>query len=1095
MRRHIVSCAAMLLAGMGASLAIQQTPGGAPASGSVAAPADASIERLATTYRFENDGTGSVEIQGRFKALTVAGRDALGRFVMAYDPGHEEVRFDRLQTVKPSGPTIAADPVQVVERRVPLAGGLEAGYAMLPAPNFEVGDSLEVAVTRLLTTPIAKGEFWAEHLPASGDRTGPETVVLDLPAERPVAFWYDPATPPTVAVHGGRVVYRWELPPPSRGRLAAEPRATFAVSSFTSWEKLGDWFLHLEAGGAGSGEKARTQAESLVARSRSTREKAEAIYSWVSTSVRYLSLALAGNGFQPHAVDDVLAKAYGDCKDKNLLLATMLRDVGIQAQSALVSVAGKLRYPDVPIPSQFDHVVTVIALDSGETWIDSSLEVARFGQLLPSLRGGKALLVRPSGSVLVPIPEAPAPADTMEIRVSGSVTGAGTLTSSTEVELCGEVELPWRLLFHSGASDAIAAFGQGLAGVELAGAVADGTTSSDPAAVDEPFVIRLAAHKPGFINPLGTRNSPSIPSLIAWATARTEAASGSSSSLGAGQGADSGSEPDDRPINGLSRVRETIDLALPEGYSVEPPQDVHIQNGGLTYDATYESFAGRLHVERTVRRQDPGAAGAEAAWAALAQVVKGDAQQVAEFRRTAAGTGAEDALAGLSADELNQLGSKALNENQFETARATLAKAVAKDPESRYAWNNLGRAYLGLREWRKAEADFRKQIEVNPLDQYAFNNLGEALRNQQRFREAVEAYRSQLGVNPFDPFALPNLGRTLDDTYRFADAVPVLKQAHRVAPNDARVGVLLAHALREIGRDDEVRELLAEVNRTPGFPPLQEATLDMIPTDQPGLAVRIVNVGSADVDAVEQAANRRVADARARLNGETTPDTAFDDVARLAKVAEDLDTLGQIWLRRGNRDKARDYFTEALAISLSPAVAAQLADLEAAAGHMEKALRYEALARQGPAKVRAVPAAIEAWAEKKFKDRQERDAAMNAFAWELRDPRRISAQSPHRAAGAEPVGPGRVLVRALVAATGDVIAVAPLQGREPWRAQAVAIAKKLKLPPARVGGEPVRTSRTLDFRTTPSQTVEGVWGYGLNPSLEFWMPSLAQPMY
>jgi tetratricopeptide (TPR) repeat protein len=1092
MHRSIFSIAGMLFANVAISLSTQQSIEGGQPAPSGAAPADVTIERLETTYQFENNGTGHILLQGRAKALTVAGRDSLGRFGMTYDPRHEKLRVDQLRTIKANGQIIPADRSQLTEGSLPSQGGLEVGYAMLPAANFETGDSIEFSATRVVTDPIAKGEFWAEHFRSPGDRIGPETVALDLPAERAVAFWYDPTTPPTVTSQNGRVVYRWSLPPPGAGGPQARPQATFAVSSFTTWGKLGDWYLRLQDAAGANATATREKATTLVASTQSSSEQAAVLYAWVSRSIRYVSLALGGNGFQPHPVDDVLAKSYGDCKDKHLLLATMLKDVGIEAVPALVSVADDLRYPSVPTPGQFDHVLTVITVGREETWVDSSLEVARFGQLLPSLRGRRALVLRSSRSGLVTIPEAPNQANTVEVRVSGSVSAGGTLSCTTEIQFCGEADLPWRLLFHSGAGEATAALGKALAQAQADGAVADHTTSSDPEAVEEPFTVRYAASKTGFINPFGTRSSSSLPSLMVWLTDTTgEPVQPSPSAQGAGSEAGAGNQA----ILAPTRLTETIDIAVPDGYAVEVPQAVHIRNAGLTFDATYEFVGGHLNGTRTLERKSTKEPGADRAWAALQQVVKGDTKQAAGFRRAAGSTNSEDPLARLSADELAQLGFKAVEDKQFETARATLSKAVEKDQKHLYAWNNLGRAYLGLREWQKAEAALRKQIEVNALDQWAFNNLGEALCYQLRFREAAEAYRAQLNVNPFDQFALVNLGNLLNDTYHFDEAVGVLKQARKAAGNDPRIAVHLVRALRESGHREESRELLEDLRQMPGAGAINETMVETFPTGQPGLSVRIAPFGAPDARLAAAEANRRIADARARLDGVEKPDTAFDDVATMARLAEDLDLVGQIRAKEGDTDKARRCFVEALAISLSPDVAAHLADFEAGQGRLDKALHYEAIVQRTARNPRPIPTAIEAYAEKTYKGRQDRETDTLAFSWEVRDPRRISTQLTRWPGDAEATEPVSVQVRALVAATGEVIAAEALRGAEPWRSQAIATVKKLKLPPVTAGGVPVRTSRTLDFRFDAPRRIEAVWGYGLNPWQEFWHPQTFEGSY
>src|SRR5947207_14849776 len=106
-------------------------------------------------------------------------------------------------------------------------------------------------------------------------------------------------------------------------------------------------------------------------------EKIQALYDYVGPNFRYISLSFGVGRFQPHAAADVLHNEYGACKDKHTLLSSLLAASGYQASSVLINSARKLD-PDIPSPSQFDHVFTLVPLDKDETWMDSTTERAPF---------------------------------------------------------------------------------------------------------------------------------------------------------------------------------------------------------------------------------------------------------------------------------------------------------------------------------------------------------------------------------------------------------------------------------------------------------------------------------------------------------------------------------------------------------------------------------------------------------------------------------------------------------------------------------------------------------------------------------------------
>ena len=121
--------------------------------------------------------------------------------------------------------------------------------------------------------------------------------------------------------------------------------------------------------------------------------KEQAIYDYVSTQFHYIGIAFGIGRYQPHYATDVLGNRYGDCKDKHTLLAALLGAAGIEAYPALINSFRDID-ADLPSPSQFDHVITVVPhVNKVMTWLDATQEVAPFGYLAGGLRDKRALVM------------------------------------------------------------------------------------------------------------------------------------------------------------------------------------------------------------------------------------------------------------------------------------------------------------------------------------------------------------------------------------------------------------------------------------------------------------------------------------------------------------------------------------------------------------------------------------------------------------------------------------------------------------------------------------------------------------------------------
>ena len=157
------------------------------------------------------------------------------------------------------------------------------------------------------------------------------------------------------------------------------------LTTFESWQQLGEWYANLEKDRRQPNDAIKAKSDELIQGKTSDTEKVKALYDFVSRDFRYVSLSFGLGRYQPHAASEVLANGYGDCKDKNTLLAALLAAQGIESTSVLIGSQHKLD-PDIPSPSQFDHVITRVPVDGQEIWLDSTNGVGPFRMLMYPLR-------------------------------------------------------------------------------------------------------------------------------------------------------------------------------------------------------------------------------------------------------------------------------------------------------------------------------------------------------------------------------------------------------------------------------------------------------------------------------------------------------------------------------------------------------------------------------------------------------------------------------------------------------------------------------------------------------------------------------------
>lgn len=122
--------------------------------------------------------------------------------------------------------------------------------------------------------------------------------------------------------------------------------------------------------------------------------------------MRYLGIELGTYSHTPTKPSKVFERRFGDCKDKTLLLATMLNELGIEARPALVNTEVQRALDNwQPTPYAFDHVIVRAELDGKTYWLDPTISYQR-GTLANASTPEyeRALVVGPETQSLAEIP-------------------------------------------------------------------------------------------------------------------------------------------------------------------------------------------------------------------------------------------------------------------------------------------------------------------------------------------------------------------------------------------------------------------------------------------------------------------------------------------------------------------------------------------------------------------------------------------------------------------------------------------------------------------------------------------------------------------
>ena len=319
------------------------------------------------------------------EAVTDKGIDQLSHQEIVVDPAWETLTLAQLDIVRDGHRVSRLRDVQVkvLQRERDLDSRIYDGRKSIAfdLPDVRVGDVLEFAYVRTGSNPVFAGHHGG---------------AFDMRLEVPVAHLYrrlsttagmplavaqrNGAPAPQVSQAGGFDERVWDLrDQPGLHMEASTPSAYDPFpwaewSTFADWGEVARWAEPLYRVSQPPSPALRAEIDAIAARSADPAERVMAVLRLVQGQVRYLGVEIGAGTHAPSAPDVVWARRWGDCKEKSLLVVTMLHALGIAASPVLVNTdRGDALAGDLPNANAFDHVITRASVGGADYWLDATL--------------------------------------------------------------------------------------------------------------------------------------------------------------------------------------------------------------------------------------------------------------------------------------------------------------------------------------------------------------------------------------------------------------------------------------------------------------------------------------------------------------------------------------------------------------------------------------------------------------------------------------------------------------------------------------------------------------------------------------------------
>ncbi len=227
--------------------------------------------------------------------------------------------------------------------------------------------------------------------------------------------------------------------------------------------------------------------------------------------------------------------------------------------------------------------------------------------------------------------------------------------------------------------------------------------------------------------------------------------------------------------------------------------------------------------------------------------------------------------------------------------------AVELDPKFTRAWLELVVTYMINKQPDLAINAARKAIDSDPKQLMALKTYAFVLTNLHRFDSAIDAWRECVKLAPDDHEASSTLGGLLLHEKRYAEAVPYLETAVKSEDSPA-ARMTLARAYLRAGQVEKGQAILEEL-----------AHLDPNPGTLNNVAYELAEANTGLPKALEYA--QRAVDLQEKQSHDVDLSNLLaEDLSCTRKIGMFWDTLGWVYFRLGNLDKAGELSQRGMAV-------------------------------------------------------------------------------------------------------------------------------------------------------------------------------------
>ncbi|EWH10171.1 hypothetical protein DS2_09502, partial [Catenovulum agarivorans DS-2] len=315
------------------------------------------------------------------------GIDEFSQINITHDPSYEDLAFHKLNVYREGETQNRIDTAQFqlldIERELESQIYNQQKNLNVLLSDLRVGDTIEYSFSTIGQNPVYSNHYqyttnlswsvpverlyvqinWFEQRPLyfqvfdSQSTYDAANVVNKVDSAAGQIFVVDQSRVAPVIAEDERPVWH-------------SPWRKVEFSDSNNWQRISDWAVDLYRQKIVASPEVSALAKDF-AKLPTQKQRISAALQFVQNEIRYVGIEFGVNSHLPSLPSETLARRYGDCKDKTVLLVALLQALNINAWPALVHTEKQQTIAQrLPAVYSFDHVIAKVELEGVTYWLD-----------------------------------------------------------------------------------------------------------------------------------------------------------------------------------------------------------------------------------------------------------------------------------------------------------------------------------------------------------------------------------------------------------------------------------------------------------------------------------------------------------------------------------------------------------------------------------------------------------------------------------------------------------------------------------------------------------------------------------------------------